>query len=130
MSEPPPKLALGSIGWADLTVPNAEAVRAFYEAVVGWKSQPVDMKGYKDHMMMPAEGGAAVAGICHQRGVNAAVPPCWLLYFVVADLDENMSKVEATGGKRHGEPRGAKGQGRHQLIQDPAGLCDYLRAPD
>jgi predicted enzyme related to lactoylglutathione lyase len=34
---------VGSVGWIDLTVPEAEEVRDFYSAVVGWKSEPVDI---------------------------------------------------------------------------------------
>jgi catechol-2,3-dioxygenase len=29
---------VGTIGWVDLTVPNADEVRDFYMEVVGWKS--------------------------------------------------------------------------------------------
>jgi predicted enzyme related to lactoylglutathione lyase len=32
---------IGSIGWVDLTVPECDAIRSFYERVVGWTSQPV-----------------------------------------------------------------------------------------
>ena len=38
-------MSLGKIGWADLTVNDAETVRDFYRDVVGWTVQPVDMGG-------------------------------------------------------------------------------------
>ena len=41
-SKPP----VGSIGWCDLTVPGADAVRDFYRDVVGWTSTDTDMGGY------------------------------------------------------------------------------------
>ncbi|MGB6336961.1 MAG: VOC family protein, partial [Thermoanaerobaculia bacterium] len=40
------KPEIGKIGWTDLTVENADDVRDFYTAVVGWKPSPVDMGGY------------------------------------------------------------------------------------
>ena len=40
------KQEVGSINWTDLTVPEAEKVKDFYSAVVGWKFAPVDMGGY------------------------------------------------------------------------------------
>ncbi len=43
-------VALGLVTWRDLTVPNAELVRDFYQAVVGW--------GFEARVM----GGANVAG--------------------------------------------------------------------
>jgi hypothetical protein len=42
----------GAIAWVDLTVPDAEAIRDFYSQVVAWKSEGVDMGGYKDFNML------------------------------------------------------------------------------
>ena len=46
MSEPK-----GSVGWFDLTVPDAEKVRDFYGQVVGWDSEATDMGDYEDFCM-------------------------------------------------------------------------------
>ncbi len=35
----------GIIKWVDLTVDDAEGVRDFYSAVVGWQAVPVDVGG-------------------------------------------------------------------------------------
>ena len=67
--------AVGSIAWRDLTVPDADSLRAFYEQVVGWKSSPVDLGGYSDFEMLQPASGESVAGICHARGSNADIPP-------------------------------------------------------
>ncbi len=32
---------VGTVGWMDLTVPDAPALRDFYSAVVGWTSSEV-----------------------------------------------------------------------------------------
>ena len=42
------KASVGSIMWTDLTVENAERIRDFYSAVVGWTTSGVDMGGYND----------------------------------------------------------------------------------
>jgi predicted enzyme related to lactoylglutathione lyase len=34
---------IGTVGWQDLTVPDAERLRDFHAAVVGWRAEPVDM---------------------------------------------------------------------------------------
>jgi hypothetical protein len=39
---------VGTIGWFDLTVPNADEVRDFYRAVVGWGVEECEMGGYSD----------------------------------------------------------------------------------
>jgi uncharacterized protein len=114
---PAPKI--GSVGWLDLTVPDAAPVRDFYSAVVGWESQAFDMDGYQDFVMsIPGEG--AVAGVCHARGPNKDLPPVWMVYFVVADLDASVAKVVTQGGSIVAPPRKAGG-GRYAVVQDPAG---------
>ena len=50
----------GEIGWFDLTVPDATAVRDFYSAVVGWESKDHDMKEYNDYEMVVPATGATV----------------------------------------------------------------------
>jgi predicted enzyme related to lactoylglutathione lyase len=118
---------VGSIGWRDLTVDDAEGVRDFYKSVVGWKSSPVDMGGYSDFSMQDADGNV-VAGICHARGANAGLPPQWLVYLVVADLGESIAACEEAGGEVVSGPRGA-GEGRMCVIRDPAGAACALFEP-
>ncbi|MEO7142707.1 MAG: VOC family protein [Bryobacteraceae bacterium] len=65
---------VGKIGWMDLTVERAEAVRDFYSQVVGWRAAEVEMGGYADYSMNLPESGETVAGVCHARGHNADLP--------------------------------------------------------
>lgn len=116
--------AVGTVGWVDLTVGDAEGVRDFYRAVVGWRAEGEDMGGYEDfNMLTPA--GDCVAGICHARGANAAVPAQWMIYLVVADLDASLAEVAARGGEVVVEPR-TMGAARYCVIQDPAGAVAAL----
>lgn len=122
MSNPP---EVGSIGWFDLTVENADEVREFYRRVVGWTETPLDMGGYSDHCMNQPGDGKTVAGICHARGNNQGLPAKWLIYIIVADLDESLKQCEEQGGK---VLRGARnsGEGRYAVIEDPAGAVAAL----
>ena len=114
----------GRIGWVDLTVPDAAPVRDFYRDVGGWSAAEVDMGGYQDYTM--AAGDDPVAGVCHARGGNADVPPVWLVYFTVADLDESLRRCAAAGGKVRQAARSAGGMGRYAVIEDPAGAVSAL----
>jgi hypothetical protein len=116
---------IGKIGWIDLTVPDAAALRDFYSSVVGWNSEGVEMGGYQDYCMLPPEGGA-VAGVCHARGTNVGVPAQWLIYVTVADLDESLRRCREQGGSIVREQRGLGGQGRFAVIRDPAGAVCAL----
>ena len=57
--------------WTDLTVPNAEEVRDFYQSVIGWTSSSVAMGEYDDFCVQEPEGNTTVAGICHARERHA-----------------------------------------------------------
>jgi hypothetical protein len=114
----------GTIGWHDLTVPDAEIVRDFYASVIGWTFEPVDMGGYSDYNMIPP-GGTPVAGVCHQRGTNADIPTAWIVYFVVADVDESVEQVRQCGGAIVAGPKGEGGH-RYAIIKDPAGAVCAL----
>ncbi|HSJ09294.1 MAG TPA: VOC family protein, partial [Longimicrobiales bacterium] len=91
------KKAPGTIGWHDLTVDNADQLRDFYADVLGWTADPLDMGGYSDYVMKTADG-EGVAGVCHARGANANIPPQWLVYFMVTDIDASVAACEARGG--------------------------------
>jgi predicted enzyme related to lactoylglutathione lyase len=106
------------IPWHDLTVPDASAVGAFYADVLGVALQPVAMGGYDDFCLV--EGESPIGGVCHARGSNADVPPVWLLYFSVPDLDAALERVASGGGSVLVTPRPAGG-GRFAVIRDPAG---------
>lgn len=115
----------GSITWHDLTVPNAPEVRDFYSAVVGWTPEGLDMGEYEDYVMKSPTGDG-VSGICHARGVNAGIPPQWLLYITVANLADALEKVVANGG----EVVHQSGGGSMAIIKDPAGAVCALYAEE
>ncbi len=121
---------IGTAGWFDLTVPNADEVRDFYAGVIGWKPEALSMGEYNDYVMtLPDEGGAGVAGVCHARGSNAGIPPVWLVYFKVADLDESVRICLEKGGKVIVGPKSMGPNGTYCIIQDPAGATAALHAP-
>jgi predicted enzyme related to lactoylglutathione lyase len=120
---------VGSITWQDLTVEHAEQVRDFYQAVAGWNPEPLNMGGYADFVMSDADG-VNVAGICHARGQNADLPPTWLIYITVDDLDHSLAECQRLGGSLVAAPR-SYGGGRYCVIKDPAGaVCALYQPPD
>lgn len=126
MSDETPKP--GTIGWHDLTVDDADGVRDFYERVIGFSHENVSMGEYNDYVMVPP-GGEGVAGVCHRRGTNAEVPPVWMVYFVVEDVDKSAAECTAAGGKIQVGPKGLAG-GRYCVIEDPAGaICALYQPP-
>jgi uncharacterized protein len=117
---------IGSISWIDLTIDGATSIREFYRKVTGWKTTDVEMGGYNDYCMNEPATGKAVAGICHARGENANLPPQWLIYINVEDLERSIASCVALGGKVVAGPKNMGKQGRFCVIQDPAGAVAAL----
>jgi predicted enzyme related to lactoylglutathione lyase len=116
----------GTITWVDLTVGDAETLRDFYQAVAGWVPDRVSMGAYADFAM--TADGEAVAGICYARGANADLPPQWLIYVTVEDLDASIEACVKLGGSIVAPPR-SFGGGRFCVIKDPAGAVCALYQP-
>ncbi len=115
----------GTVVWVDLTVADAAGVRDFYQQVVGWQPQAVDMGVYSDFNMMPPGSDQPAAGICYARGVNADLPPQWLVYVMVTNMAHALEQCHALGGRVVAGPRD-QGIYRFSVIQDPAGAVMAL----
>jgi uncharacterized protein len=106
--------------WHDLTVGDADKISEFYCAVAGWNREPFDMGDYVDYIMKD-DAGNVVAGICNAKGPNAYLPPQWLSYIQVNNLDESLEKCISLGGKIVGDKRSMGPNGKYCLIEDPSG---------
>lgn len=114
---------LGTVGWVDLTVEHAAEIQRSYSAVAGWEPRPVAMGSHSDWVMHAPGGEDPVAGICHSRGVNAGLPPLWLISITVNDLDGALERCGSLARPRQagvlGEARGhqrsrRRGRGAHR----------------
>ncbi len=117
-------MAFGTVMHMDLTIPNADEVRDFYQAVAGWGSMGLSMGDYDDYVMMDAAGNP-VAGICHRLGENSNLPPQWLIYITVADVNASVAACQARGGSIVDGPR-MMGDSNFCVIRDPAGAVVAL----
>ena len=117
---------VGRISWLDLTVSDASMTRDFYQDVVGWLVQDVEMEDagepYADYALCTSDGNA-VAGICHARGVNQALPPVWLICLPVGDIDESLDRAKEGGGEVVEARKGTDGKYVYAVVRDPVGAC-------
>lgn len=115
---------VGAIISADLTVPNADDILAFYQDVIGWGAEGLTMQDeqgtYADHVVKDATE-QWVGGICHQRGINADLPPVWLIYIQVADIERSLERCLTLGGQVLKRSHMEDGSLQYAVIQDPAG---------
>lgn len=113
--------ATGTIAGFDLTVSDAPGIRDFYASVIGWRPEPVDMGEYADFAMVSPASGDWVAGVCHAPSENADLPPQWLVYIAVDDLDQSLRRCQEGGGTVLTGVKGGGDGGRYCVIRDPAG---------
>jgi len=125
-SKPP----VGSVGWFDLTVDDAPSIRDFYASVVGWKASPLSMGDYDDYVMGSPEDGTPVSGVCHARGSNADLPPQWILYVNIKDIEQSRQACEKLGGELLTPVKTMPGHGSYCVIKDPAGAVMALFQPE
>lgn len=102
----------GSFCWSELNTTDKDAATAFYTAVFGWGIKP--SPEYSEFLV----GGNSIAGMMDLQ--NPAVPPHWLVYFAVADVDESVAKVHELGGNVL-VPKMDSPAGPFSIVQDPQG---------
>lgn len=115
---------IGQFFWADLTVEKSDEVRKFYSKVIGWEEQAIPMKDgdkeYNDYVML-GEDDHVSAGICNKRGVNSNIPPQWIMYINVENVQESLDVALAEGGKVIQENRKSDGSLNFVILEDPQG---------
>ena len=119
----------GDFIWYELRTPDADAARAFYEAVVGWRIEP-QPSGPIDYRMITASQGN-VAGLLplSPEMTGAGARPCWVSYILVDDVDRMVESIEADGGAVHVPATTLEGVGRMARVADPQGAPFYVMKP-
>jgi predicted enzyme related to lactoylglutathione lyase len=108
----------GQFVWYELTTPDVAAARKFYPPITGWGTQQFD----KDYTMWTTRG-VPFAGIFNlgpeQR--QKGIPPNWMPYVDVDNVDDTARRATSLGGKVAHGPQDIPGTGRFAVLQDPQG---------
>jgi predicted enzyme related to lactoylglutathione lyase len=109
----------GQFAWYDLFTPDAAAAEKFYPAVIGWATQQWDKADYT----MWAAGDTPIGGITPVSAEQSAqgVPPHWLAYVNVDNVEASANRVKALGGQVMAGPEDIPDVGRFAIIRDPQG---------
>ncbi len=116
-------LAHGTIGWADVAVPDMAAGAAFYGGLFGWEARPEESDSFPYTMF--ATDGKAVAGMgaLSPEQIEAGQPPVWSTYVIVDDADAVFAKAVELGAIPIMEPMDVTDAGRMFFIFDPVGAA-------
>lgn len=116
----------GNFIWYELLTSDPNAASQFYSKVIGWDISgaghgPVDYR----HCAVAA---VQVAGIMAlpPGASDAGMPPCWLGYIAVDDVDAKVASITAAGGQVHMPAQDMPEVGRIAMLADPWGAMFYI----
>ena len=113
-----PGFGAGRFCWHDLMVGDVDAALKFYTALFGWTVQTMDMGAMGPYQMVAA-GGVTFAGV--MKLPMPGVPPHWMPYVAVADVDAACKTAQASGGAIVVPVMPIPGVGRFAVLADPTG---------
>jgi predicted enzyme related to lactoylglutathione lyase len=112
--------------WYELTSPDPDAAKAFYEHVIGWTIHDADPGGM-DYRMIDTGNQDFVGGLAGMAGEQPpGTGPGWKFYVGVDDTDAVVAKITAAGGSLISGPHDLPGVGRLALVADPQRIPFYV----
>ena len=126
--------ASGAFCWNELATTDLDAAQSFYKTLLGWEIKEGAAPGggmrYSEIVVegrhvggMYSMGEACAAG---EAGGQPQMPPRWMTYVAVDDVDASAAKTKELGGKVLVEPMDIPNVGRFCIINDPAGAAIAL----
>jgi len=124
------KYSPGTFSWTDLTTPDQDAAKQFYEALFGWTAvdYPVGDDAVYSMMQLGGKDAAAISPQPPQQA-DAGVPPLWNSYVTVESADAAADRAEKLGAIVHAPAFDVMDVGRMAVIQDPQGAHFMLWEP-
>lgn len=113
------KMQAGDFCWHELMTPNVEQAKKFYSHLFGWKAEDQDMGGFIYTIFKQGEKG--VAGMLQTPPDKKDVPPHWMNYVCVDDIDATIEKAKALGATIVEDKTKAGDYGYLAIIRDPTG---------
>ncbi len=119
----------GNFIWYELMTPDQDAAQTFYGSVLGYTVIP-SQNPNMDYRMWQL-GDVVLGGLMKLPDEAAAnnMPPCWLAYVHVPDVDATVAAITADGGKVCMPAVTMEGAGRMALVCDPQGAGFYVMTP-
>jgi predicted enzyme related to lactoylglutathione lyase len=124
-SDPHPEAQpeVGNVSWHELMTTDAEAAKAFYRDLFGWQETSVMDMGPMGKYHMFGRSLGPMGGMMNKPAEMASVPPHWLSYFLVPDIQAATDRVKANGGKILNGPMEVPGGDWIVQAMDPQGAA-------
>lgn len=114
----------GAVAWIDISTTDIEAVRPFYESVLGWRLE--DAGEENGHYQLAHVGDRLIAGIMPVTPESAPMVPgtrdAWIVSLAVPDVEAAVARARAQGATVHHEPMELPDGGLFAFLSDPTGV--------
>jgi predicted enzyme related to lactoylglutathione lyase len=129
----PPKPAHGVFVWNELMTRDDERAVGFFEQLLGWThvDWPLSQEngGGTYRLMKSGETNVARLFKMNEPQFPPQVPPHWLSYIAVDDVDARYQRALALGAESVHPPSDIPQVGRFCIIKDPTGGVVSLMTP-
>ena len=110
----------GAITWNELMTSDPDAAIGFYTALLGLEQ--AGTMGEMDYRLLKV-GNTEVAGVMQITPEMGPVPPNWMVYFAVDDVDATVAQAQSLGANVLVPGTDIPEVGRFATLTDPQGAC-------
>jgi predicted enzyme related to lactoylglutathione lyase len=112
---------VGKFCWVELLTSDVEAAKGFYGKVIGWTSAASGLADRDYHVFSYDGHGAAGLMQLPEPARAMGAPPHWMGFISSDDVDADVEKLVAAGGKSYRPAETLPGIGRFAVVADPFG---------
>jgi len=117
---------IGEASWHELMTTDAPAAMKFYKEIFGWQpGEAMDMGPLGKYQMFNRPSGM-IGGMMNKPPEMAHVPPHWMIYFRVPDINAATERIKASGGQILNGPMEVPGGDWVVNAMDPQGAAFAL----
>jgi uncharacterized protein len=110
----------GALTMNELATRDLEAAARFYDAVFGWRFEPLEIDGRLQYGFFKLDDRTMAGVLPMGNAFPAEIPPHWVPYFGVDDLDASADQAAGLGAQVLAGPTSVP-QGRFVALRDPHG---------
>ena len=111
----------GTVCWVELGTTDPATAGLFYQALFGWESTEVPMpEGSYTQLQQDGHDNGGIYALTADQHAHG-VPPHWLLYTAVENVDAAAEQAQAHGGTVLADPVDIPNVGRMAVLQDREG---------
>jgi uncharacterized protein len=112
-------ISVGGFVWHELITTDIAGAKAFYAKVLDWTVRDAPMSGNSYSLFSTTDAPAAGLMKLPDEARRMGVPPYWLGYVGVSDVDAVTAQFKRLGGRVHVPPTEVLNIGRFSVVADP-----------